>query len=154
MTERRKYKYPEPGPDDIGAVRKGAGLTQSEAASLVYVTLRAWQWWEAGKRRMPLAVWELFQIKAHLHVKAQRLKKLRTEMEERKKKSGSHDWETSHLAESSYLAALQGSLKADEREQAPQPPEPPKPKTRLSYLRAKGARRGHSRKKESGKASA
>jgi hypothetical protein len=43
------------------------GYTQSEAADMVYVTLRAWQWWEAGKREMPIGLWELFLIKIDQH---------------------------------------------------------------------------------------
>lgn len=43
------------------------GMTQKEAAEKVYVTLRAWQWWESGKREMPIGLWELFLIKADQH---------------------------------------------------------------------------------------
>lgn len=52
-----------PLPDEIKRMRRQSGLTQTEAAGLVHVDLRAWQYWEAGGRNMPLAVWELFQIK-------------------------------------------------------------------------------------------
>ena len=43
------------------------GFTQKEAAELVHVTLRAWQLWEAGERKMPAGIWELCVIKAGLH---------------------------------------------------------------------------------------
>ena len=43
------------------------GMTQTEAAEKVYVTLRTWQWWESGKREMPIGLWELFLIKADQH---------------------------------------------------------------------------------------
>jgi hypothetical protein len=43
------------------------GYTQSEAADKVYVTLRAWQLWEAGRREMPIGLWELFLIKIDQH---------------------------------------------------------------------------------------
>lgn len=35
-----------------------------EAAAMIYCTLRAWQDWEAGKRRMHPAFWELWHVKA------------------------------------------------------------------------------------------
>ena len=57
-------KYPEPA--EVRAARKAARLTQTEAAALVYVTQRAWAYYEAGKRNMPPASWELFLQKAKL----------------------------------------------------------------------------------------
>lgn len=54
----------EPTTDEIIAARKRAGLTQTEAAALVYSTLRAWQFWEAGERPMHPAFWDLFRRKA------------------------------------------------------------------------------------------
>lgn len=56
-----------PTPDQIRAVRLALGLTQAEAAHWVHVTARAWQWWESGERRMPVATWELCLVKAGLH---------------------------------------------------------------------------------------
>lgn len=45
-------------------VRKARGdLTQAQAAALVYTSVRSWYKWETGKSPMPLAEWELFQIK-------------------------------------------------------------------------------------------
>lgn len=52
-----------PTPDEIKAARKGAGITQTEAGALVHTTVRTWQQWEAGDRKMHLAFWELFQLK-------------------------------------------------------------------------------------------
>ena len=52
-----------PSPSEILAARKAAGLTQTQAAATVGVTLRAWQYWEAGQREMPASAWELFNIK-------------------------------------------------------------------------------------------
>jgi len=57
-----------PTPTQIFYWRKiKMGYTQSEAADKVYVTVRAWQWWEAGKRQMPIGLWELFLIKIQQH---------------------------------------------------------------------------------------
>ncbi len=53
-----------PTPDDIRSARKGAGLTQTNAATLVGAALRTWQEWEAGDSRMHPGLWELFLIKA------------------------------------------------------------------------------------------
>lgn len=52
-----------PDPEEIRALRESAELTQTEAARLVWGTLRAWQDWEGGQRRMHPAIWELFRIK-------------------------------------------------------------------------------------------
>ncbi len=52
-----------PDPAEIRATRESAGLTQSQAAALVCVTLRNWQQWEAGERRMHPGLWELLTIK-------------------------------------------------------------------------------------------
>lgn len=52
-----------PIPAEIRAAREAAGLTQTQAAALIYCKLRSWQDWEAGKRRMHPAMWELFRVK-------------------------------------------------------------------------------------------
>ena len=52
-----------PAPEAIRAAREETGLTQTDAAALVYGSLRAWQQWEAGDRRMHPAVWDLFRAR-------------------------------------------------------------------------------------------
>lgn len=52
-----------PAPEDICAARKAAGLSQPEAAALIYSTKRTWQDWEAGVARMHPGLWELFTRK-------------------------------------------------------------------------------------------
>lgn len=53
-----------PSPQEIKEARRKAGLTQAKAGALVGApSKRTWQDWEAGKRNMPAAKWELFQIK-------------------------------------------------------------------------------------------
>jgi len=52
-----------PTPDAIRAARAATGLTQTQAAALIYCTLRGWQDWEAGKRAMHPAFFELFLLK-------------------------------------------------------------------------------------------
>ena len=54
-----------PTPASIRAARAAAGLTQTQAAALIYCTLRGWQDWEAGKRAMHPAFFELFLLKAN-----------------------------------------------------------------------------------------
>ena len=49
-----------PAPEAIKAARAAAGLTQTQAAALIYCTLRGWQEWEGGKRAMHPAFFELF----------------------------------------------------------------------------------------------
>jgi DNA-binding transcriptional regulator YiaG len=55
-------------PEQVKKLRKMTGLTQSEAATVVHVSLRTWQSWETPKksenaRVMPEAHIELFCIK-------------------------------------------------------------------------------------------
>jgi DNA-binding transcriptional regulator YiaG len=53
-----------PPPLEIRLNRERAKLTQTAAAAVIYATLRTWQDWEAGKRRMHPALWELWRFKA------------------------------------------------------------------------------------------
>jgi putative transcriptional regulator len=55
-------------PEQIKKLRKLAGVTQSEAAKLVHVSLRTWQSWESPKdlsnsRQIPEGYVELFCLK-------------------------------------------------------------------------------------------
>lgn len=52
-----------PTPEEIKSARAAAGLTQSSAAALIYVSLRTWQQWEAADREMSPAFFELFLLK-------------------------------------------------------------------------------------------
>jgi DNA-binding transcriptional regulator YiaG len=51
-----------PMPSEIKAHRLLAGLTQKAAAELVFSSLRAWEEWESGRRRMHAAQWKYFLI--------------------------------------------------------------------------------------------
>jgi len=57
-----------PSTKQIRSARNKAGMTQTNAALVVYTTLRTWQNWETtvGKgnhRSMPLAIFHLFLLK-------------------------------------------------------------------------------------------
>jgi putative transcriptional regulator len=52
-----------PAPFEIKLAREAAGLTQTQAARLIYSGLRTWQQWEAGTRRMHPAMIEIFRLK-------------------------------------------------------------------------------------------
>jgi DNA-binding XRE family transcriptional regulator len=56
-----------PTPQIIKNTRVTLGYTQKEMAEMLHVSLRAWQLWEAGNRKMPPGLWELCVIKAGLH---------------------------------------------------------------------------------------
>lgn len=62
---RSRVKTPasNPTPGEILAARTNIGLTQAQAADLIYAAVRTWQQWEAGDRRMHPGLWELFLIK-------------------------------------------------------------------------------------------
>ena len=44
---------PTPSPDELRAWREAEGLTQSTAARVARVGIRAWQRWESGERGVP-----------------------------------------------------------------------------------------------------
>ena len=52
---------------EVKAAREDAGLTQAQAAAMVFVALRSWQQWESelhgDSRRMPPGLWQLFRLK-------------------------------------------------------------------------------------------
>lgn len=58
-----KGPFSNPAPSEIIDGREAAGLTQTQAAHLVHGSLRAWQQWERGDRRMHAGLWELFRLK-------------------------------------------------------------------------------------------
>ena len=55
-----------PTPAHVRALRQHLALTQVEFGALVRSSGRAAQEWEAGRREMPLGLWELALIKAGL----------------------------------------------------------------------------------------
>jgi transcriptional regulator with XRE-family HTH domain len=56
-----------PAPETVKAAREAAGLTQEQAAALVYRSERKrWSEWESGARQMQLDTFELFLMKAGL----------------------------------------------------------------------------------------
>ncbi len=56
-----------PTPKEIKKAREEVGLTQTQAAERVWMSLRAWQDWEAGKRTMlPAVFWAFQQRTKHL----------------------------------------------------------------------------------------
>lgn len=49
----------------VKSARVRAGLTQNHASRVIGAKRRAWQEWEAGRRNMPGAKWELFLRKVN-----------------------------------------------------------------------------------------
>lgn len=47
-----------PKPAEIARLREEMQMTQTAAAALVHGSLRGWQDWEYGKRRMHASIWE------------------------------------------------------------------------------------------------
>ena len=53
----------QPTPADVKSARAAVGLTQTQAATLIYKKLLAWQRYESGDRSMDPALYELFLLK-------------------------------------------------------------------------------------------
>jgi DNA-binding transcriptional regulator YiaG len=56
-------KIEQPSKELVKQARENAGLSQSAAAALVWITRDAWAKYESGSRPMNLAGFELFLIK-------------------------------------------------------------------------------------------
>jgi len=56
-----------PTPKQIKETRLECGYTQSDAADFSGVSLRAWQLWESGNRKISKSAWEIFLIKSGIH---------------------------------------------------------------------------------------
>ena len=52
-----------PTPAEVLAAREKAEMTQTQAGQLIYGTLRSWQDWESGERRMHPQMFEAFLLK-------------------------------------------------------------------------------------------
>lgn len=53
-----------PTREEIRAARLRVGLTQTQAARLIYRSLKCWQQWEGGTRKMDPQLWETWQVKS------------------------------------------------------------------------------------------
>lgn len=53
----------QPTLDQIKAARQQAGMTQTQAADVIYKKVLAWQRYESGDRAMDYALYELFLLK-------------------------------------------------------------------------------------------
>lgn len=52
-----------PTPEQVKAARMAAGHSQTEAATVIYKQVLAWQRYESGAREMDPAYFELYMIK-------------------------------------------------------------------------------------------
>jgi DNA-binding transcriptional regulator YiaG len=59
-------KKKRPTPKQIREARLAAGLSQRLAAELINYSERAWQEWEAGRRKMRQETFEIFRSRADL----------------------------------------------------------------------------------------
>ena len=52
-----------PNSQEIKKARNAVKLTQQQSANVVFAAVRIWRYYEAGQRKMPPAIWELFMLK-------------------------------------------------------------------------------------------
>ena len=55
-----------PEPKQIKDLRKSLKLTTEDAGNLLHISARTFQRWERGTTKMPLAYWELFELKCRV----------------------------------------------------------------------------------------
>ena len=71
MTSHPNRGAPGPGsnptPEEVRAARAAAGHTQLQASALIFGSLRAWEDYEAGARRMHPAIWAWYLIATDQH---------------------------------------------------------------------------------------
>jgi DNA-binding transcriptional regulator YiaG len=72
-----------PTPSEIIAARTAAGQSTAESSAEVHASVRAWQQWEADKRTMPRAVWELYLLHTGQHPEKKLVKKPPTPLRKR-----------------------------------------------------------------------
>jgi DNA-binding transcriptional regulator YiaG len=58
--------WANPTPDMIKDARERLGLTETEAAAVVFRNAASWRAWEAGERRMGPGDWVLFRVRTRL----------------------------------------------------------------------------------------
>lgn len=58
-----KKRKTSPLAEQIKSARIKAGHTQAQAATMMTVSTRSWQYWESGKVGMPINTWHMYQIK-------------------------------------------------------------------------------------------
>lgn len=52
-----------PKTKEIRSRRAQIGFTQSQAAQIIYCSMRTWQEWEGGRTKMHPAFWELWMLR-------------------------------------------------------------------------------------------
>ena len=52
-----------PDATTIREARTSAGMTQMQAAALIWHSIRTWQLWESGQRKMHPAIWLAWQAR-------------------------------------------------------------------------------------------
>lgn len=55
-----------PEPKQIKDLRKSLKLTTEDAGNLLHISARTFQRYERGNSKMPLAYWELFELKCRV----------------------------------------------------------------------------------------
>lgn len=63
---------PPPLPVEIRRARVAAGLSQTEAAAILYRSYRCWWDWERGEKPMRPELWELWRVKVGRMIRIER----------------------------------------------------------------------------------
>ena len=60
-------RFDSPTPEMVKDARAESGITQKEASAMLHTSIRAYQQWESGARKMHATFWELFTLKLKAH---------------------------------------------------------------------------------------
>jgi DNA-binding transcriptional regulator YiaG len=63
-------------PDELKKIRADHGITQQQAARIAGVTLRSWQYWEAGTVAVPALRLRFFRDELRKYIKRADMKRL------------------------------------------------------------------------------
>lgn len=72
-NKRAAQRGPHPSPAEITQAREEAEHTQAEAAACILVSVRTWQDYEQGRRKMLPGLWEYYCLQCAFPAEMRRL---------------------------------------------------------------------------------
>lgn len=95
-------------PIKIKKLRRKLGLTQEQAAEVIHISKVTWQQWEAGKRKIHPAFWELFNLKTNMEFESKQMKEIFSEHKSKDIRDNNHQ-----LAIETHISEQKESINKD-----------------------------------------